>query len=191
MNPVGRLGRFWEGEGARSRRSHRTRLPQRAAVTPTSAAKRHKKGLPTCLPPILAGALHRGAQWLRTPPRARVAVQQKLACACRGILRYSDKSESDRFWGGKRRWSGRQKNSYIRSVGVTPFPADDCLPFFSCKAVGDVLLEAARAHPACQTLVLCGHTHGGGELQVLDNLRVVTGPAEYGRPEIQRIIDVA
>lgn len=68
---------------------------------------------------------------------------------------------------------------------------DRFLPFFSCKAVGDVLLEAARAHPVCQILVLCGHTHGGGDLQVLDNLRVVTGPAEYGRPEIQQITDVA
>ena len=68
--------------------------------------------------------------------------------------------------------------------------ADDFLPFFACKAVGDVLLEAAQSHPGCQILVLCGHTHGGGELQVLENLRVVTGPAEYGKPEIQQVIDV-
>ena len=68
--------------------------------------------------------------------------------------------------------------------------ADDFLPFFSCKATGDVLLEAARSHPKFQILVLCGHTHGGGEIQVLDNLRVVTGPAEYGSPEIQGIIEV-
>ncbi len=69
--------------------------------------------------------------------------------------------------------------------------SDDYLPFFACKAVGDVLLEAAQAHSTCQYLVLCGHTHGGGEVQVLENLRVVTGPADYGKPEIQRIIDVA
>ena len=68
--------------------------------------------------------------------------------------------------------------------------SDDFLPFFACKAVGDVLLEAARSHPKCQILVLCGHTHDGGELQVLENLRVVTGPAEYGKPEIQQIIEV-
>jgi Icc protein len=68
--------------------------------------------------------------------------------------------------------------------------ADDYLPFFSCKAVGDVLLEAAEAHPKCQILVLCGHSHGGGEVQISANLRVVTGPAEYGHPEIQRIIVV-
>ena len=58
--------------------------------------------------------------------------------------------------------------------------SDDFLPFFACKAVGDVLLELAQSHPGCQILVLCGHTHGGGEVQVLENLRVVTGPAEYG-----------
>jgi hypothetical protein len=68
--------------------------------------------------------------------------------------------------------------------------ADDYLPFFSCKAAGDVLLNVAGSHPACRIVVLCGHTHGGGEVQVLENLRVVTGPAEYGRPEIQQVIDV-
>ena len=34
------------------------------------------------------------------------------------------------------------------------------------------------SHPKCQILVLCGHTHGGGELQVAENLRVVTGLAD-------------
>jgi len=68
---------------------------------------------------------------------------------------------------------------------------DDFLPYFGCKAVGDVLLEAARSHPKCQILVLCGHTHGGGEVQVLENLRVLTGPAENGKPRIQPIIEAA
>jgi len=68
--------------------------------------------------------------------------------------------------------------------------ADDYLPFFSCKAVGDVLVDVAQLHPNCQILVLCGHTHGGGEIQAAENLRVVTGQAEYGKPEIQQIIDV-
>jgi predicted MPP superfamily phosphohydrolase len=67
---------------------------------------------------------------------------------------------------------------------------NDFLPFFACKAVGDVLLEAAHLHPKCQFLVLCGHTHGGGEFQALENLRVVTGPAEYGHPRIRQILEV-
>ncbi len=68
---------------------------------------------------------------------------------------------------------------------------DNWLPHFSCKAVGDVLLQAAESNPRCQILVLCGHTHGGGEAQILDNLQVLTGEAEYGRPEIQRVLQVA
>ena len=43
------------------------------------------------------------------------------------------------------------------------------------------------ASPHCVTVA---HTHGGGELQVLDNLHVLTGEAEYGRPEIRRVLEV-
>ena len=67
---------------------------------------------------------------------------------------------------------------------------DDYLPFFTCKAAGDALLEAAGAHPRCRFVVLCGHTHGGGEVQILENLRVATGAAEYGKPRIQQVIEV-
>jgi predicted MPP superfamily phosphohydrolase len=37
--------------------------------------------------------------------------------------------------------------------------------------------------------MLCGHTHGGGEAEMLPNLRVLTGPATYGRPEVQRVVE--
>ena len=53
-----------------------------------------------------------------------------------------------------------------------------------------MLLEAAQLYPKCQILVFCGHTHGGGEIQVVENLQVVTGAAEYGTPEIRQIIEV-
>jgi hypothetical protein len=46
------------------------------------------------------------------------------------------------------------------------------------------------ANPQSRLLVLCGHTHGTGELQVLDNLHVLTGGAEYRNPVIQRIFDI-
>jgi hypothetical protein len=39
--------------------------------------------------------------------------------------------------------------------------------------------------------VLCGHTHSAGEARVLPNLRVLTGGAEYDRPEMQRMLTVA
>jgi len=61
------------------------------------------------------------------------------------------------------------------------------LPFFSCKAVGDVLLEAMHHYPHKRMTVLCGHTHGGGRFAILPNLATRTGPARYGHPAIQEI----
>ena len=70
-------------------------------------------------------------------------------------------------------------------------PSDDAwLPHFSCKVVGDVLAEAMAAHPDRDMTVLCGHTHGAGEAQILPNLRVLTGGAIYGKPNIQRVLKV-
>ena len=68
---------------------------------------------------------------------------------------------------------------------------DDFLPWFSCRATGEVLQAAAVARPGKQILVLCGHTHGAGECEVLPNLRVVTGGSEYGRPRVQQMIEAA
>jgi 3',5'-cyclic AMP phosphodiesterase CpdA len=67
---------------------------------------------------------------------------------------------------------------------------DDWLPHFTCKAVGDALREAMAAVPGQRMTVLCGHTHGGGEAQVLPNLRVLTGAATYGRPVIQQVLEM-
>ncbi len=39
-------------------------------------------------------------------------------------------------------------------------------------------------------LALCGRMHDGEKIQVLENLRGVTGPAEYGKPQIQQILQV-
>ena len=67
---------------------------------------------------------------------------------------------------------------------------EDYLPYFACKAVGNVLRKVMLAHPQSRLLVLCGHTHGGGELKVLENLHVLTGEAKYGKPAIQQVIDI-
>ena len=66
---------------------------------------------------------------------------------------------------------------------------DDWLPFFACKAVGDCFLEVMRDRPDRELLVLCGHTHGSGETQILENLRVLTGGARYREPAIQRVFE--
>lgn len=55
----------------------------------------------------------------------------------------------------------------------------NALPHFSCKAVGDVLLKYGQLYPRCDVTVLCGHTHGGGDIKVLDNLRVVVSASDY------------
>ena len=67
---------------------------------------------------------------------------------------------------------------------------DDWLPHFSCHAVGEVLREAALAHPGKKIRVLCGHTHGQGQAEILPNLKVMTGGAEYGEPRIQGVIEL-
>jgi len=66
----------------------------------------------------------------------------------------------------------------------------DWLPWFTCIAVGEVLLEYARGRPSSAITVLCGHSHGRGEFRPVDNLLVRTGgwlPGEpdYGNPVIQ------
>lgn len=66
----------------------------------------------------------------------------------------------------------------------------DYLPYFSCKAVGDVLTQCMQDRPERRLTVLCGHTHGEGVAQILPNLVVMTGGAEYGRPTLQPLIDL-
>lgn len=59
---------------------------------------------------------------------------------------------------------------------------DMYLPHFSCKAMGNMLLRVANNHPKQSIVVLCGHTHSAGQVQIAKNLRVLTGGADYGRP---------
>lgn len=78
---------------------------------------------------------------------------------------------------------------------VPPFPeacwheghlSDDYfLPHFSCKAVGDVLIELMSQYADKNMTVLCGHTHSAGIAQILPNLTVRTGKAVYREPNIQ------
>jgi hypothetical protein len=68
---------------------------------------------------------------------------------------------------------------------------DDWLPHFSSRAVGQALREAAFDHPDCKIRVLCGHTHGAGSAEILPNLKVITGGAEYGEPRVQGVMELA
>jgi Icc-related predicted phosphoesterase len=66
----------------------------------------------------------------------------------------------------------------------------DYLPHFACQVVGDHLAAIMRNHPGHKMTVLCGHTHSSGTAQILDNLVVLTGGAQYGHPALQQILEV-
>jgi len=59
------------------------------------------------------------------------------------------------------------------------------LPYFTSKVVGDALAEVMEANKDKELLVLCGHSHGKGSVQILDNLKVLTGGASYRLPSLQ------
>ena len=65
---------------------------------------------------------------------------------------------------------------------------EDWLPYFSCKVIGDILIDVANQYPAIDFLVLCGHTHSESHYQPLHNLIVRAGKAEYRYPEVQEVI---
>ncbi len=67
---------------------------------------------------------------------------------------------------------------------------DDWLPYFACKAVGEVLLEITQDRPDCHVTVFCGHTHHAGAIQMFPNLYVKTGSAEYGQPHVEEILTI-
>ena len=64
------------------------------------------------------------------------------------------------------------------------------LPFFANKALGDYLLEIMSQNKDKELVVLCGHTHTSGEKSVLPNLHVKVAPAEYGKPEVFKILEI-
>jgi len=90
---------------------------------------------------------------------------------------------------------GSDPSAILFATHVPPFRAacvydgqpadDDWAPYFTCKAVGDVLVEFATAHPEVRMTVLCGHSHAAAQVQVLPNLEVRAGAAEYGAPRVE------
>ena len=87
----------------------------------------------------------------------------------------------------------------IVATHVPPFPesawymgysgAVDWIPDFTCKALGDLLLTLSTENPTIQWTVLCGHGHHQGTAKIRQNLTVYTGPAEYGKPDVVRIME--
>jgi 3',5'-cyclic AMP phosphodiesterase CpdA len=67
---------------------------------------------------------------------------------------------------------------------------DEWLPHFTCKALGDAVLEIMRATPQRKLTVYCGHTHSPGICQPLPNMTIYTGSAQYGMPTLQQMIEL-
>ncbi len=67
---------------------------------------------------------------------------------------------------------------------------DSWAPHFVCKAMGDVLLEAAQKNPENEILVLCGHSHATAEIYPVPNLHVITGHSELGNPQVQGVLHI-
>lgn len=86
----------------------------------------------------------------------------------------------------------------IIATHVPPFP--ECclhkgkksdvhwLPYFSSKAIGDVILAFAQKNPEINILVLCGHTHSGALFKPYENLEIKAGSAQYYKPDLQEVI---
>ena len=66
---------------------------------------------------------------------------------------------------------------------------DEWAPHFTCKAVGDAILDIMPNYPNHKLTVLCGHTHSSGESRPLENVVIYTGRAEYEKPEVQRVFE--
>lgn len=69
------------------------------------------------------------------------------------------------------------------------------LPWFTCVATGEALLDHARAHPEQYVRVLCGHSHGVGTFLPVANLEVrtggwMTGEEGYGNPLVQTTFEL-
>ena len=93
-----------------------------------------------------------------------------------------------------------RRRKVILATHVPPFPQAawhdghqsdrEYLPYFCSVCAGNVLVKHMEANPDKELLVLCGHTHGEGEAQILPNLKVLTAGAIYGQPKLQGVIEV-
>ncbi len=72
-----------------------------------------------------------------------------------------------------------------------PVDPYDRLPWYTNKAMGDLLLRLASGYPDRHITVLCGHAHQAHDHEILPNLRCRTAPAQYGvEPVIADVFEV-
>jgi hypothetical protein len=67
---------------------------------------------------------------------------------------------------------------------------DEWAPHFTCQAMGEAIVDVMASHADRELTVLCGHTHGDGETRPLPNVHCITGGADYGAPQITRVLEL-
>jgi predicted phosphohydrolase len=72
----------------------------------------------------------------------------------------------------------------------TGYSSPITLPWYTSVTMGEMLTRQAVAYPDHKILVLCGHTHSFGVYDHLPNLKVITGRAVYGAPDLAGILDI-
>lgn len=78
---------------------------------------------------------------------------------------------------------------FVESCLYEGLPADsNWTPHFVGKATGEAIKEVMKNHLDKELLVLCGHSHWRQDVEILPNLRVVTGHSVLGIPNVQGLI---
>ena len=68
--------------------------------------------------------------------------------------------------------------------------SNEALPFYCNTALGRVLTDFALDRPAVDVRVLCGHTHDRYDVDILPNLHISVGGAEYGSPAVAGVLEI-
>jgi predicted MPP superfamily phosphohydrolase len=74
---------------------------------------------------------------------------------------------------------------------VTTLDINTLVPFFTCRMLDDLMMQAAASYQNKSFMVLAGHTHLSGTSKPANNLMYMTPTIEYGHPVISRIVQVA
>lgn len=78
---------------------------------------------------------------------------------------------------------------FVESCLYDGLPCDaNWAPHFVGQATGEALEAVMKQYPSKQLLVLCGHSHWGQDINILPNLRVITGHSDLGIPNVQGVI---
>lgn len=71
-----------------------------------------------------------------------------------------------------------------------PMRLQDALPWYTSRAMGEMLLRAAKSLPNINFQVFSGHVHCQYKGKILPNLEVKVGRSEYGSPQLAGVIPI-